>query len=127
MLALKTILAQADNTGVLIFDEIDTGISGRTAQTVAQKLYSLSTSRQILCITHLPQLAAMADSHYVIEKSVKDENTFTSLAFIEEEARTTEMARMLGGVEVTDLTLRNAREMLSLARDYKSQVSLIHP
>ena len=99
----------------LIFDEIDAGISGRTAQMVSEKMNVLSRNHQIIVITHLPQIAAMADSHYLIEKSVNQEVTTSHIFPLEEEDAVKELARMLGGVEITDAVLENAKEMKALA------------
>ncbi|HCM92360.1 MAG TPA: DNA repair protein RecN [Lachnospiraceae bacterium] len=115
MLALKTVLADKDSVGTLIFDEIDTGISGRTAQKVSEKLKQLSGKRQVICITHLPQIAAMADDHFLISKEVKNERTVTEVVRLDEEASVRELARMLGGVSITENTLKSAKEMKMLA------------
>lgn len=120
MLAIKTLLAQQDETPTLIFDEIDTGISGRTAQKVSEKLSLVGQHHQVMCITHLPQIAAMADVHYGIEKSVKNGNTVTTIEPLNEEETTRELARMLGGAQITDRTLESAREMKDLAREQKN-------
>ena len=104
-----------------IFDEIDTGISGRTAQMVAQKLAHLSCDHQIICITHLAQIAAMADSHYVIEKTTKDNHTSTQIRKLEDDEITLELARILGGTKITDSVMESAREMKELASTYKKQ------
>ena len=119
MLGLKSIFAEADRTDTLIFDEIDTGISGRTAQVVAQKMCELSSNHQIICITHLPQIASMASNHMVIEKRVADNRTATEVTPLTGEARTAEIARMISGVELTDVTLSSASEMLSQAEEYR--------
>lgn len=111
MLGIKTILASKDKIDTLIFDEIDTGISGKTAQLVAERMKELGQSHQIICITHLPQIAAMADSHYLIEKSVTDDKTHTNIVQLEEETSVQELARMLGGSEITVAVLENAREL----------------
>ncbi|MCR4806867.1 MAG: DNA repair protein RecN [Lachnospiraceae bacterium] len=115
MLALKTVLADKDSVGTLIFDEIDTGISGRTAQKVSEKLKQLSGKRQVICITHLPQIAAMADDHFLISKEVKNDRTVTEVVRLDEEASVRELARMLGGVSITENTLKSAKEMKMLA------------
>ena len=120
MLALKSVLAENDGIATLIFDEIDTGISGRTAQMVAQKLGKIAANHQVICITHLPQIAAMADAHYYIEKQVSDGSTVTRLSLLEEPQSVQELARMLGGVEVTDTVLESAREMKQLAKQIKA-------
>lgn len=119
MLAFKTILANVDDTSTLIFDEIDTGISGRTAQIVSEQLYLLSKNHQVICITHLPQIASMANKHYLIKKEDKVNLTTTSFSALNEEEKEVELARMLGGVEITDLTLSHAKEMLNLAKNFK--------
>lgn len=119
MLAVKSVLADADDVETLIFDEIDAGISGRTAQKVSERLSVIAGSHQIICITHLPQIAAMADSHYMIEKKNVAEHTSTKIEKLSEEASVGEIARLLGGVTVTDTVLLNAKEMKSLARDTK--------
>ena len=119
MLAIKTVLADTDAVGTLIFDEIDTGISGRTAQMVSEKMNALGNSHQIMCITHLPQIAAMADSHYLIEKSVANETTISTIRPLDWEESVKELARMLGGVKITDTVLDNAKEMKELAANTK--------
>lgn len=116
MLAIKTIMAENDHIESLIFDEIDTGISGRTAQMVSEKMNTLGQNHQIICITHLPQIAAMADSHYLIEKSVENQTTFSKIYKLSHEASVKELARMLGGVKITDTVLESAREMKEMAR-----------
>lgn len=115
MLALKTIMAGREDTETLIFDEIDTGISGRTAQKVSEKMKLISKNHQIMAITHLPQIAAMADTHFLIEKSVKNGKTVTDIRRLEEEESVMELARMLGGKEITDTAIENAREMKKMA------------
>lgn len=119
MLAIKTVLAGSDAVGTLIFDEIDTGISGRTAQMVSEKMNGLAGSHQILCITHLPQIAAMADSHYLIEKAVSNQTTISTIRLLEQEESVNELARMIGGVKITDTVLEGAREMKELAANTK--------
>lgn len=115
MLAIKTVLAENDHIETLIFDEIDSGISGRTAQMVSEKMNELGRSHQIICITHLPQIAAMADEHFLIEKSVENETTVSRIHELSEEESVQELARMLGGAEITDTVLENAREMKKMA------------
>ena len=116
MLAIKTVLADSDEIPTLIFDEIDTGISGRTAQKVSEKLAIISRSHQVICITHLPQIAAMADCHFEIAKSAEGGKTKTEIRRLKEEEETVrELARLLGGVEITEAVLQNAREMKQLA------------
>ncbi len=119
MLAIKTILAESDRIETLIFDEIDTGISGRTAQMVAEKMNVIGRSHQVICITHLPQIAAMADSHFLISKNVVKNGTFSEIVLLKEEESVTELARMLGGVKITDTVLESAKEMKELARAAK--------
>ena len=116
MLAIKTVMANADEIGSLIFDEIDSGISGRTAQMVAQKMKVLGQQTQIICITHLPQIAAMADAHYLIEKKVENNETHSNIFKLNNEDSIQELARMLCGVEITDAVVKNAQEMKELAR-----------
>ena len=111
MLGFKSILAGKDEVETLIFDEIDTGISGRTAQMVSEKLSEISRNHQVICITHLPQIASMADSHYLIEKTVTDGKTTTAIAELTEEKSVEELARMLGGAKITDAVLESAWEM----------------
>lgn len=122
MLAFKTVLADEEETDTLIFDEIDTGISGRTAWKVSEKLGQLSKTHQIVCITHLPQIAAMADSHYLIEKQVKQERTVTGINLLEEQQSLYELARLLGSENVTEAVLTNAGEMKALALQSKKSV-----
>ncbi len=115
MLTIKTVLAENDHIETLIFDEIDSGISGRTAQMVSEKMNELGRSHQIICITHLPQIAAMADAHFLIEKSVENDTTVSRIHELSEDESVQELARMLGGVEITDTVLENAREMKKMA------------
>lgn len=119
MLAIKSTLAHIDKVDTLIFDEIDAGISGKTAQKVAEKLSLLSRSHQIICITHLPQIASMADTHFIIEKAVEKDKTITSIAPLDEEYSIQELARLLGGVSITDNVLNSAREMKDMANKTK--------
>ena len=119
MLALKTVLADKDEIETLIFDEIDTGISGKTAWKVSEKMGILGKRHQLICITHLPQIAAMADTHFQIEKSVVDERSVTQIKKLEEEDSIKELARMLGGASITETVLNNAREMKDLATKSK--------
>lgn len=121
MLAIKTVLAGKDEIETLIFDEIDSGISGRTAQKVSEKMRLISENHQILCITHLPQIASMADAHYLIEKKVRKNVTNTEITPLSEEEMVTELARMLGGVTITDTVLQNASEMKALAKKIKME------
>ena len=115
MLAIKTVLADSDDIPTLIFDEIDTGISGRTAQKVSEKLMLIARSHQIICITHLPQIAAMADSHFEIAKSASQGRTITTIRLLDRQASVEELARLLGGARITEAVLKNAGEMKELA------------
>ncbi|MEY8426729.1 DNA repair protein RecN [Lachnospiraceae bacterium 46-15] len=119
MLALKAVLADKDATETLIFDEIDVGISGRTAQKVSEKMAVLAKRHQVICITHLAQIASMADSHYVIEKKVENQVTSTSIRKLSDEESVEELARILGGAEITPTVLKGAREMKELASQTK--------
>lgn len=119
MLAVKSCLAEVDDIDTLIFDEIDVGISGRTAQKVSEKLSALGRQHQVICISHLPQIAAMADAHYKIEKQVQGEKTVTQIYPLEEDASVEEIARMLGGVEITETVLSSAAEMKEMAKRTK--------
>ena len=120
MLAMKSVLAEQDEIPTLIFDEIDTGISGRTAQMVSEKMAQIGAGHQILCITHLSQIAAMADAHFLIEKNAEDGRTKTSIKELSKEAIYAELARMLGGAEITPAVLENAKEMKQLADNVKT-------
>jgi DNA repair protein RecN (Recombination protein N) len=115
MLAMKTILADAENIDTMIFDEVDTGVSGRAAQAIAEKLVRVSRKRQVLSITHLPQVASMADMHLRIEKHMNEEETETKVTALSYDERVIELARMLGGAQVTETTKNNARELLTQA------------
>lgn len=119
MLAIKTVLASRDRIPTMIFDEIDTGISGKTAWKVSEKLGTLAKSHQILCITHLPQIAAMADASFKIVKQVVDNKTVTTITDMEQEDVVEELARMLGGENITDAVRENARELIKLAQEKK--------
>lgn len=122
MLAIKTVLADQDAIGTVIFDEIDAGISGRTAQKVSEKLAIIGKSRQVICITHLAQLASMADSHYCIEKQAVDGSTRTVIRKLGEKEEVEELARILGGAQITDAVRDNAAEMKKLAMDFKEKL-----
>lgn len=119
MLAFKNILAFFDKIPTMIFDEIDTGISGRTGQIVGEKILNISKNHQVICISHLPQLAALADSHYVINKTMTKDKTRTEIHRLSEEGRVEEMARLIGGVNLTDTTLNHAREMIEMSNKIK--------
>ena len=119
MLALKTVVADKDDISTLIFDEIDAGISGKTAWKVSKKLGELSREHQIICITHLPQIAAMADEHFMIEKGLSDGRTVTNIYALSEEASIGELARLLGGDKITDAVMQNAQEMRNEALESK--------
>ncbi len=119
MLAIKTILADVDSVPVLIFDEIDIGISGKAAQKVGEKLSYISSSHQVICVTHLAQIGCMADSHYLIEKISTEDNTRTSVKKLEENETRNEIARIIGGANISDITLKNAEEMLTYAKEIK--------
>ncbi|TWT08162.1 DNA repair protein RecN [Planococcus sp. CPCC 101016] len=119
MLALKTIFSKHQGITSIIFDEVDTGVSGRVAQAIAEKIAAISVHSQVLCISHLPQVAAMADQHLFIEKRVDKQRTTTAVTELDGRERTEEMSRMLSGAEITDLTLQHAEELLSLAADRK--------
>ena len=118
MLAIKSVLASVDQTPTLIFDEIDTGISGRTAQKVAENISSIAKFHQIICISHLPQIVSMADAHYLIDKQ-EDEVTKTELKKLSSEEEIIEIARLLGGVSIGDLAYENAKEMKNMAFAFK--------
>ena len=120
MLAIKTISAKRDDINTLIFDEIDSGISGKTAWKVSEKLGLLSMSHQIICITHLPQIAAMADSHYCIEKSEQNGKTVTDIKPLTEAGALNEVARLLGGEVITGAVLENAKELKMQAQNTKN-------
>lgn len=119
MLAVKAVLAQHDEIPTLIFDEIDVGISGRTAQMVAEKMAYIGMTHQVICISHLAQIGAMADSHYLIEKTSRNEHTSTDIRLLDEKESVGELARILGGVEITDSVRESAAEMKQMAEQVK--------
>ena len=119
MLGIKTIMAENDHIESLIFDEIDSGISGRTAQMVSEKMNELGRNHQIICITHLPQIAAMADAHFLIEKAVENKSTVSRIRRLSDNDSVAELARMLGGAKITDTVMESAREMKELAMEKK--------
>ena len=112
MLALKTILAEADEIPTLIFDEIDVAIGGRIAQVVGRKMRALFPNHQVICITHLPQIAVFASNHYHVGKKVSGERTRTMISLLDKKGKESEIARMLGGERLTEITLKHAREMI---------------
>ena len=114
MLAMKNVLAEQDQVNTLIFDEVDTGVSGRAAQKVAEKLRSVAKHKQVLCVTHLPQLAALANTHLLIAKSERDGRTYTTVTPLDIEGRKMELARIIGGTNITETTLKSAAEMLQV-------------
>jgi DNA repair protein RecN (Recombination protein N) len=123
MLAIKSIAAQQGLIPTMVFDEIDTGISGKIAQVVAEKMAAISAYRQVLCVTHLPQIAAMADYHYLVEKSVQGDRTFTNVTELNESMRERELARMVGGSGFeNDSGLMHARNMLKACSDLKDGI-----
>lgn len=115
MLAIKTIFSQSQEITSIVFDEVDTGVSGRVAQAIAEKIHQIGTNSQVLCITHLPQVAAIADTQYFIKKEIKNNRTETTVRELKQEERVDEIARMLSGSEITPLTLEHAKELLSMA------------
>lgn len=123
MLAIKSVMASVETVDTLIFDEIDTGVSGRAAQKIAQKMYALSRKKQVMAVTHLPQLASMADVHYRISKRTDNGRTSAQILPLDLSGRIQEIARMTGGVEITQKTLANAQEILDLAEEYRRSFS----
>ena len=121
MLALKNVLAENEQVGTLVFDEVDTGVSGRAAQKVAEKLAQVARAKQVLCVTHLPQLAAMADVHFSVEKGEKDGRTYTRVERLDRERRMEELARLTSGDHITDATRRAAGELLDSAEQFKEK------
>ena len=113
MLAMKNVLAEQDHVNTLIFDEVDTGVSGRAAQKVAEKLKSVARTKQVLCVTHLPQLAAMGDTHLLIAKGEREGRTYTTVTPLDLDGRKRELARIIGGANITEITLKSAEEMLN--------------
>lgn len=122
MLALKNVLAEEDSVGTMVFDEVDTGVSGRAAQKIAEKLAQVSRNKQVLCVTHLPQLAAMADVHFSVEKDEHDGRTYTKITQMNTEQRKGELARITGGSRVTDALLKSAGELLKEAEEFKREL-----
>lgn len=122
MLALKTIFSSSDGITSIIFDEVDTGVSGRVAQAIADKIAAISIHSQVLCISHLPPVAAMADHHYVIRKEVEQNRTYTTVSTISFNERIEEISRMMSGAKITDLTLKHASELLQIANTRKNEM-----
>ena len=122
MLALKNVLAEQESIGTLVFDEVDTGVSGRAAQKVAEKLAQVSRRKQVLCVTHLPQLAAMADTHFSVEKGERGGRTYTEVILLNREQRKAELARITGGSKVTEALLESAGELLDEAVTYRKSI-----
>ena len=120
MLAMKNVLSENEDAGTLVFDEVDAGVSGVAAQRVAEKLAALSRRRQVLCVTHLPQIAAMADTHFEIKKETRDGRTYTTVTLLDDEGRRRELARLIGGENITPVTLLSAGEQLQAAGTYKA-------
>ena len=118
MLAIKNVLASKDNVQTLIFDEVDTGVSGRAAQKIGIKLKEVSKNRQVLCVTHLAQIACFADTHFLISKSESDNKTYTKVESLDNNGRIHELARIIGGIESTQLSLDAAAEMIENAKKY---------
>ncbi len=116
MLALKCVTANKDNIPVVIFDEIDTGVSGKAAQRIGKKLKELSSTRQVLCVTHLSQIAAFADKHFLIEKKMSDDKTTTNVTPLDFEQRKQEIARIMSGEKITDSTLKSAEDLLNSSK-----------
>ena len=122
MLCLKNVLAENDDVGTLVFDEVDTGVSGRAAQKVAEKLAEVARHKQVLCVTHLPQIAAMADTHFSVEKGERSGRTFTAVETLDREKRRAELARLTSGDRITDASLVSAGELLDGAEVYKKTI-----
>ena len=119
MLAMKNVLSEQDRVGTMVFDEVDTGVSGRAAQKVAEKMAVISRKKQVLCVTHLPQLAAMADTHFSVEKSERDGRTYTQVCQLDRTKRREELARLTGGAHVSEVMLSGAEELLCAAEKFK--------
>ena len=122
MLAMKNVLSEQDRVGTLVFDEVDTGVSGRAAQKVAQKMAQISQRKQVLCVTHLPQIAAMADTHFSVEKAEREGRTYTQVSCLDREARCGELARLTGGQLMSEAILRGADELLTQAELYRREL-----
>lgn len=122
MLAFKCVFADKDGISTLIFDEIDTGVSGAVAKRIGEKMYQVSLNHQVLCITHLPQIAILSDYHYFVSKSIKDNKTYTSIKILNKDEKINQVATMLGGNEVTKATYENVKEMLKLSEKKKNEI-----
>ena len=122
MLALKCVFVYKDKIQTLIFDEIDTGISGAIGKRVGEKMYEVSTKHQVLCITHLPQIAALSDNHYFVSKSIENGKTFTKIKILSKEDKIKEIAKMIGGDEITQVALDNSTEMVNTAELNKIEI-----
>ena len=123
MLAMKNVLSEEDQVGTMVFDEVDTGVSGRAAQKVAEKMARISRKKQVLCVTHLPQLAAMADTHFSVEKGESDGRTYTCVQRLDRGRRRGELARLTGGSQVTETMLQGAEELLVQAEHFRAQLA----
>ena len=126
MLALKNVLAEDDGIGSLVFDEVDTGVSGRAAQKVAQKMADVARCKQVLCVTHLPQIAAMADTHFSVEKGERNGRTYTRVERLDRPRRKEELARLMGGASITDTLRDSAEELLTQAERYLARRDAAH-
>ena len=126
MLALKCVFVDKDKIPTLIFDEIDTGISGAIGKRVGEKMYQVSTKHQVLCITHLPQIAALSDNHYFVSKKVEEGKTFTGIKTLVKDEKIKEIAKMIGGDEISDVALKNAAEMVEFANIKKEEIKKNH-
>src|SRR5699024_7533393 len=122
MLALKKIFAKHDNINTVIFDEIDTGVSGRVAQSIAEKMFEISSTTQVLCITHLPQVAAMADQHLLIEKEEATNRTTTRIKELTDKAKINELGKMITGTKLTETAIEHSEELLELTRSFKQSI-----
>ena len=122
MLALKKIFAKHDNIDTVIFDEIDTGVSGRVAQAIAEKMYQISEATQVLCITHLPQVAAMSDHHLLIQKLEKQNRTSTVINELTQNEKIEELGRMMTGAKLTETAIEHSEELLDLTKKFKTSI-----
>jgi len=124
MLALKNVITSGSDTGTMVFDEVDTGVSGIAAQRVGEKLAQLAANRQVLCVTHLPQIAVMADTHFEIAKSISLGRTYTNVTELDFEGRKHEIARLSGGENITETTINSAAEQLAAATAFKRSIGM---